>query len=143
MNPVFTMPAAPSRDRHTFGGWSPDGGTMLFQAFENVPLSQSVALFAHWNEIRVTGIDLSQNILVLSEGDAATLQAFVRPANATHYQYIWASSDESVATVDQNGNVMAISSGTATITATTVEGNFVAGCEVVVMLINYPVEQCQ
>ena len=40
----------------------------------------------------------------------------------------WSSSDASVATVDQNGNVTAVGAGTATITATA--GNYSATCEV-------------
>jgi len=137
VNPAFTMPAAPTRDRHTFGGWT--DGTYLYPAWANVPFSQNTTLLAHWNEIRVDGIGLSQYNLIMGEGDTATLQAFVSPANATFPEYVWSSSDETVATVDQNGNVTAISSGVANITATTVEGSFTASSVVTVMFIEYPV----
>jgi len=42
------------------------------------------------------------------------------------------SDNEEVATVDQNGNVKAISVGIATITVTTDDGGYVATCEVTV-----------
>jgi uncharacterized protein YjdB len=74
-----------------------------------------------------------------NSGDTAALQAFVSPANATIYGYAWVSSDETVATVDQYGNVTTVGSGVANITATTVEGAFVAACEVTVMFIENPV----
>ncbi|MBQ2062158.1 MAG: Ig-like domain-containing protein [Oscillospiraceae bacterium] len=48
-------------------------------------------------------------------------------------EYAWSSSDEAVATVDQNGKVTAVGAGTATITVTDKEGKLSAArCEVTV-----------
>lgn len=47
----------------------------------------------------------------------ATLQCVVEPANAFHQQAEWTSSNNAVATVDENGTVTAHSAGSATITA--------------------------
>lgn len=41
-------------------------------------------------------------------------------------------SDAAIATVDENGVVIGMKAGTATITATTVDGNFTATCQVIV-----------
>ncbi|GLC89315.1 Ig-like domain-containing protein [Lysinibacillus piscis] len=60
-------------------------------------------------------ITLDKNSLELLEGSQDTLTAIVTPDTA---KVIWTSSDESIATVDQNGNVTAIREGTAIITAT-------------------------
>ena len=47
-----------------------------------------------------------------------TLSVTVLPEDAHQNTVTWSSSDEDVATVDQNGNVNAVAPGTATITAT-------------------------
>jgi len=60
-------------------------------------------------------ISLDRNTLELLEGSQDKLTATVTPDTA---KVIWSSSDESIATVDQNGNVTAIREGTAIITAT-------------------------
>ena len=49
---------------------------------------------------------------------SAPLTVTVLPDNATNKSVIWSSSNESVATVDQNGNVKGVAAGTVTITAT-------------------------
>lgn len=61
------------------------------------------------------GITLDKNVLELLEGSQDKLTAIATPNTA---KVIWTSSDESIATVDQNGNVIAIREGTAIITAT-------------------------
>ena len=65
--------------------------------------------------------------------NSETLTANVSPSNATNRNVTWSSSDPSVATVGRyNGVVTAQSTGSATITATTVDGGFTASCEVFV-----------
>ena len=61
------------------------------------------------------------------------LNATVTPNDATEKGVIWSSSDESVARVNTSGTVTAVGGGTATITATTVDGGFTASCEVNVL----------
>ena len=73
--------------------------------------------------IPVTGVSLDQNALTLTEGDTVQLTATVEPANATNKGVTWSSDDETVATVDANGKVTAVSAGTATITATATDGS--------------------
>lgn len=66
--------------------------------------------------------DSSEGILTV--GNTYTLQAYVEPADVSDENsgLTWTSSDESVATVDESGNVSANSAGNATITATTTNG---------------------
>jgi hypothetical protein len=65
-------------------------------------------------------------------GDASeTLVATIAPANATNKAVTWSSSDSNVATVT-NGTVSFVAAGSATITATTVDGGFTATCVVTV-----------
>ncbi|MGE7111211.1 Ig-like domain-containing protein [Lysinibacillus sp. NPDC047702] len=63
----------------------------------------------------VQSITLDKNNLELLEGSQDKITATVTPDTA---KVIWTSSDESIAIVDQNGNVTAIREGQAIITAT-------------------------
>jgi len=80
-----------------------------------------------------TSIILNQTSISLPIGSTQTLTATVMPANASNKTVTWSSSDESVATVDANGNVTGITTGLATITATTNDGSDLsASCAVTV-----------
>lgn len=67
---------------------------------------------------KVEQIALSKTEGVLTVGNSVTVTATVTPDNATNATVNWASSDETVATVDSNGKVTAVAAGNATITAT-------------------------
>ena len=77
----------------------------------------------------IESITLSQNTANLIKGESLTLTATVVPDNATK-AITWSTSDASIAAVDANGVVTAISAGTATITA--MAGDKVALCQVTV-----------
>ena len=79
-------------------------------------------------DIVVSGISLSKTSLSLTKGQSETLTATVMPENATDKSVTWTSSNASVASVDQNGKVTAVKSGSATITATA--GDKSATCSV-------------
>ena len=80
--------------------------------------------------IPVTGVQLNKNALSLKTGESETLVATVDPSNASNGKVTWKSDDESIATVDNNGNVTAVNEGTTTITVTTEDGGFKATCTV-------------
>ena len=82
--------------------------------------------------IAVTSISLSTDYLFLEKGQRFTLEATVLPENASNKTVQWTSSDASVASVDQNGTVNAISSGNVTITASA--GGKSATCAVTVII---------
>ena len=82
--------------------------------------------------VAVTGITLDKVIVDILEGKTLTLVATVNPSDATNKKVSWSSSNKSVATVDANGKVTAVKSGTATITATTQDGSKTATCTVTV-----------
>ena len=67
--------------------------------------------------IPVQSIELSEVSLSLEPGDKATLTATVTPDDATNKTIVWASSNETVATVSQDGAVAALTEGECTVTA--------------------------
>lgn len=75
-------------------------------------------------------VTLNKNSLTLAEGESETLVATVRPSNTTDKTVVWSSSDETVATVDQNGKVTGLVRGSAVITATS--GDVSGECAVTV-----------
>lgn len=84
------------------------------------------------NTVHVTGITLNTNEAEIEAGETLQLTATIAPENATNKEYSWSSSDEGVATVDENGLVSAIAAGPATITVTTTDGGKTATCNVTV-----------
>ena len=67
----------------------------------------------------VEGITLDKTEGILTAGNTVTLNATVLPEEIADETIVtWTSSDEKVATVDENGKVTAIAAGEATITAT-------------------------
>ncbi|MDN6414797.1 Ig-like domain-containing protein [Staphylococcus gallinarum] len=84
------------------------------------------------NPIKVTGVTLDKTELALNVGDSATLQATVSPSTATDKTLTYATSDNAIATVDENGVVTAVAAGTANITVTTNDGSKTATCNLTV-----------
>lgn len=86
-----------------------------------------------WNKITqpIESISLDKSSVSLNVGETETLVVTVLPENATLRKVDWSSSDESIATVDDNGLVTAIASGTTVISAETKDGsNLSANCDV-------------
>ena len=75
---------------------------------------------------------VSPSTATVAVSGTQALTATVAPATATNQNVTWSSSDTDVATVDDDGVVTGVSAGTATITATTVDGGFTDTCSVTV-----------
>ena len=80
----------------------------------------------------VEGVTLNKSALILEQGDNEVLVATVLPENAVDKTVTWSSDNDSIATVDQFGNVVAVGEGTAVITVTTTNGGYTASCVVTV-----------
>ena len=59
-------------------------------------------------DIRVENVSLNESELSIVEGQKQILTATISPENATNKEVTWKSSDESVATVSETGEVTAI-----------------------------------
>ena len=81
-------------------------------------------------KVPVESITLDKTSLTLKEGATAVLVATVKPDDATDKTVTWSSSDETIATVDNNGKVTGIKEGEATVTAKA--GDKTATCKVTV-----------
>ena len=78
----------------------------------------------------VTGVTIEPSEAELTVGSSTKLTATVLPENATNKNVIYSVDDESILSVDQDGNVTGLSLGTATATVTTEDGGFTASAEI-------------
>lgn len=100
--------------------WSDYFGSIVEMEFEPTAITESIQL-----NVTTAG---------LNEGATLQLTAMVQPEEGTSKKMNWASSNPSVATVDDNGLVTTHSVGTVTITAMTTDGsNLSASCTVTLL----------
>ena len=78
----------------------------------------------------VTGVTIEPSEAELTVGSSTKLTATVLPENATNKNVVYSVNDESILSVDQDGNVTGLSLGTATVTVTTEDGDFTASAEI-------------
>lgn len=77
-------------------------------------------------------ITLNKTAIDLLTGNKDKITATVLPENAVNKKIVWSSSDETIATVDQEGNVTAIKTGQVDITAKVDGTDLSASCKVIV-----------
>lgn len=92
----------------------------------------TVIIITYTDQIPVSSVTLDKTTLALEVGGSETLTATVLPADAQEKTVTWSSSDEAIAKVSSTGEVEGVKAGTATITATTTDGNKTAICTVTV-----------
>ena len=80
----------------------------------------------------VTGVTLTEETETITVGSKTLLTKVLDPINATNQNVTWTSSNETIATVNENGIVEGIKEGNVTITVTTEDGDHQATCEVAV-----------
>ena len=80
--------------------------------------------------VNVQSISLNKNNLEVITSEVQRLVATITPSNATNQNINWSTNNDKVATVTNTGEVTALSAGTATITATSVDGSHTASCTV-------------
>ena len=85
------------------------------------------------SNVAVQSIAFGNTSKTLSLGKSFTLSPVFTPSNATNKNVSWLSTNESAATVDNNGKVTAKAIGTTTIKAISEDGNKEATCTVEVV----------
>lgn len=81
----------------------------------------------------VTGIELTNENLVMQEGDSFAITPIVLPTDADNKKVTYSSENEQIATIDSNGKIVAVKEGKTTINVTTEEGEFKGKIEVMVV----------
>lgn len=130
-NDKIEQPDDPIREGYIFGGWY-----YLNELYDfTIPVKSNMTLKAEWavlGNAEVKGISLNATELTLTPGESATLIATLLAENAESVKLVWSSSDQSIATVDENGNIKALKEGVVTITVTTEDENYSASCTVTI-----------
>ena len=83
-------------------------------------------------KVAVSQVVVDPSSLTLDIGGQARISASVVPENATDQSIVWSSENPAIATVDAEGTVTAVSTGTVAITATAEQGLVTASCTVTV-----------
>ena len=128
-----------SKDYYYLAGWctTTDDSGKLYDVEDTLEITEDMTLYAVWAEIEVTSLTISDGAIALSTGNSYPLTVDVLPTDAYDQSITWNSADESIATVDEDGIVSAISNGYTTITGT--HDALTVTCVVVVtdILYNY------
>ena len=113
-----------------------ENGVITAKSKGTATITATVGNFTDTVEVEVTEIPLNsisidKKDFDLGIGRSQKLGVLLNPENTTDdVKVVWSSSDDKIATVDEQGNVKAIAEGTATITATV--GNKTASVKVTV-----------
>lgn len=118
-----------------FLGWTAEGVKLADPSAMELSFlmpEQEVRLYANYHT-PVSGVTLSASALSMKTGETTALKAVITPEDASNQQVSWSSSDPEVAAVEEHGVVTAKKSGSAVITATSVDGGKTACCNVTVL----------
>ncbi|MBQ8688095.1 MAG: peptidoglycan DD-metalloendopeptidase family protein [Ruminococcus sp.] len=116
-------PEAPVREGYVFVGWDTE--------FDSVTSDMTVtAKYVPEDDYATIRLNRSRAIVLNENASFPHLKAIIEPAIHTDYEVVWTSSDESVAIVNEEGVITAVSVGTATITATLPYTGASVSCEV-------------
>ena len=121
----ITKPEDPTKEGYVFDGWYYNGKEFDF----NTEITKDMKLEARWAKVEVTGINLNAQNLTLKPEGIAELEVIFTPEGASS-ELVWESSDPSIVTVSENGELKALKDGEATITVTTKDGKYSATCKI-------------
>jgi hypothetical protein len=114
--------------RVTTPGGTSAAGQGVFTYVDNPPPAVPIV-------VPVSTITVSQPAAPVTAGNTLRLVADVRPALATVVGVTWTSADPSIATVDAQGRVTAVSAGETRIVATAMDGSGVTGSATVTVTL--------
>ena len=95
------------------------GGTTTISAYTAEGLHDEVKVIVKEEQVKSVTIKNAQDI---EPGQSISLEAEVKPEKGTYKLILWSSSDPETISVDNNGVVTGLKVGSATITATSING---------------------
>ncbi|MDO4414398.1 MAG: CotH kinase family protein [Erysipelotrichaceae bacterium] len=123
---VLILPLEPEKEGYIFTGWvDQDGNKMEFSVSTDHDLILTAQFIEESEAPQATDILFSKNqdvIQFVGDGMRYDMEWFVYPAEAYDRSVSFASSDESIAEVDESGTVFIHSPGTVIITVTAANG---------------------
>lgn len=103
-------------------------GTATIKAstsYDRISKNENILVYDH-----TTGVELNKKNIEMKVGDATEIIASTLPLNSSDGKVSWYSSNEKVATIDNNGNIIAHQAGNCTITCITTDRNYKEACNV-------------
>ena len=108
-----TVDPVPFVDGYVFVGWTTEDVAATDGMF-TMP-EKDVTLYGYFKK-PVESVEINGGDIVLNKDDKTVVNVIVKPEDATVKDLVYESSDETVVTVDDNGEITAIGEGTAIIT---------------------------
>ncbi len=131
----YALISAEPAEGMSFIGWYSGDTCISNEAQYRFRVISDVEATAHFSNENVPVKSLyfdKDNLTFDNVGDSQKLNVKVEPANATNQTVLYTSSDETVASVNEEGRVTAKNAGTCIIRAVTEDGELVAECTVTV-----------
>lgn len=108
----------------------------IVKAGSNASYASSIAIYEESAEpetIAISGVALDISEASLQVGESIQLTASVSPSDASNKNITWSSSDQTVASVSNEGLVTAVKEGSASVSVTTEDGGYQASCLITVL----------
>lgn len=106
--------------------------SVCFSVLKALTAAAVLAAVSCGGAVAVENVKVTPTALSLGIGETAVLKAEVEPADASVKTVLWSVTQGTAVTVDGYGKVTAMTAGTATVTAETVDGGKKASCTVTV-----------
>ncbi len=127
-NGTIEKPKNPTKEGYIFEGWYYEDKKFDF----NTKISDDIQLVAKWS--KVENIQLTEKEISILLNKNKKIEIETLPESVNKEDLVWSSSNDKIVTVDENGNVKALQSGTVTITVKTKDGTYSATCKVKVVV---------
>lgn len=85
-------------------------------------------------EFPVTSVSFNEKSVTVFQGETKELFYNIRPENASNKKVVFSSDNQNTVTVNENGVISAVKTGTATVTVRTRDGGFTDICSVTVVV---------
>lgn len=118
------LPENPQREGYVFVGWETE-------LSEVVSDCDYVANYVSVDEY--TMVDLSRSKISMLTGTTSTIAVSITPDTSIYADLMWYSSNPDIVTIDENGNLKAVHSGTAIITVVALDTFETDSCVVTVL----------